>query len=147
MDFDTQVKLNIYETIARSAHVPNAHEVANALHVSLAEVEAAFINLHKKKLLVPEPDDATRVRMAPPFAGNATSFRVRVQDKIHHANCSWDALGIPAALHQDAIIEAEDGHSKEPIMLEVKHGAPVSAACVFHFAVPAAKWWDDIIYT
>lgn len=147
LDFDTQVKLHLYESIARDAHVPTAHEVASAMRVSLTEVQAAFSNLRKKKLLVPEPNDSTRIRMAPPFSGIATAFRVRVQDKFYYANCSWDALGIPAALHEDAIIEAEDGYSHEPIMLEVKHGEPVSAQCVFHFAVPAAKWWDDIIYT
>ena len=147
MDFDTKVKLHIYETIAHTAQAPTKHEVAEALHVSSEEVQTAFLNLHKKKLLVPEPNDATRIRMAPPFSGIATAFRVRVQDKTYYANCSWDALGIPAALHEDAIIEAEDGHTLEPILLEVKQDEPVDAACVFHFAVPAAKWWDDIIYT
>lgn len=147
MDFDTKVKLHIYEAIARATQPPSTREVAVALAAPLAEVETAFVNLHKKKLLVPEPNDATRIRMAPPFSGIATAFRVCVNDKIYYANCSWDALGIPAALHEDAIIEAEDGHSHEPIVLGVKHGEPVPAQCVFYFAVPAAKWWDDIIYT
>jgi hypothetical protein len=147
MDFDARVKLHVYETIARTTQAPTAHEVATALRASLAEVAAAFANLHKKKLLVPEPNDATRIRMAPPFSGIATSFRVQVKEKIYYANCCWDALGIPAALHEDAIIAAEDGHTGEPIILEIKNGRPVPEPCVFHFAVPAAKWWDDIIYT
>ncbi len=147
MDFDTKVKLHIYETIARTTQPPTAHEIAVALHAPLAEVETAFVNLHKKKLLVPEPNDPSRIRMAPPFSGIATSFRVKVKEKIYFANCSWDALAIPAALHEDASIEAEDGHSGEPIRLEVRNGKPVPEPCVFHFAVPAAKWWDDIVYT
>ena len=55
MDFDTKVKLHIYETIARTTQPPSTQEVAVALHAPLAEVETAFGNLHQKKLLVPEP--------------------------------------------------------------------------------------------
>ncbi len=77
----------------------------------------------------------------------STPFRVKVQDKIYYANCVWDALGIAAALKADAIIEASDGQSGEPMMLEVRNGQPVPQSCVIHFAVPAAHWWDDILYT
>jgi len=30
---------------------------------------------------------------------------------------------------------------------EIKNGQPVPQPCVFHFAVPAARWWEDIVYT
>src|SRR4249919_3381112 len=89
----------------------------------------------------------SRIRMAPPFSGVETSFRVKVQDNVYYANCAWDALGIAAALQADAKIEASDGYSGEPIMLEVRNGQPVPQSCVIHFAVPAAHWWDDILYT
>jgi hypothetical protein len=85
--------------------------------------------------------------MAPPFSGVETLFHVHVQDNIYSANCVWDALGIAAALHTDATIEASDGQSGEPMMLKVRNGQPVAEECIIHFAVPAAQWWDDIIYT
>ena len=147
MDFDTAVKMNIYETIAWTTQAPTSADVANALSTSPDEVEAALERLHKKRLVVPEPGDSSRIRMAPPFSGVATSFHVKVQDKIYFANCAWDALGIAAALQADAIIEAADGYSDEPMMLEVRNGQPVAQSCVIHFAVPAAHWWDDILYT
>jgi len=147
MDFDTAVKLNIYETIARTTQAPTSAEVAESLSASPEEVAAALERLHKKRLLVPKPGAPTRIRMAPPFSGIETSFRVKVQDRVYYANCAWDALGIAAALHADAIIEASDGYSGEPMMLEVRNGQPVPQRCVIHFAVPAAHWWDDIIYT
>ncbi len=147
MDFDTSVKLSIYEAIARTTRAPTSAEVAAALSASPEEVEAAFERLHQKRLLVPEPGDPSRIRMAPPFSGVETPFRVKVQDKVYHANCAWDALGIPAALHADAIVEAADGYSGEPMRLEVRNGQPVSQPCAIHFAVPAARWWNDIIYT
>jgi DNA-binding transcriptional MocR family regulator len=147
VDFDTTIKLNIYETIARTTRAPTTKDVAEALQVQLAEVEAAFERLHQRRLLVPEPGEPTHIRMAPPFSGIETAFRVNVQERSYYANCAWDALGVPAALHQDAVIEAADGFSGEPIKLEVKGGAPFPQPCVIHFAVPAAKWWDDIILT
>ena len=147
MDFDTAVKMNIYETIARTTQAPTSADMASSLGASPEEVAAALERLHKKRLLVPEPGDPSRIRMAPPFSGVETAFRVKVQDKVYYANCAWDALGIAAALHADAIIEASDGYSGEPMMLEVRSGQPVPQLCVIHFAVPAAHWWDDIIYT
>jgi hypothetical protein len=147
MDFDTAVKLHIYETIAQTTKPPTSLESARALNVSVAEMEAAFERLHKKRLLVPEPSDPSRIRMAPPFSGIETSFRVNVQGRLYYANCAWDALGIPAALHQDGVIEAVDGHTSEPLSLTVKDGKPIPQPCAIHFAVPAARWWQDIVYT
>ncbi len=147
MDFDTKVKLKIYETIAETTQAPTTHEIAQALGVPLTEVEAAFEKLHQKRLLVPEPGDPSRIRMAPPFSGVPTPFRVIVQGKSYYANCAWDAFGIAAALHQDALIETADAASGEPMRLEVKDGKPVLQPCVVHFAVPAARWWEDIIHT
>ncbi len=147
MDFDTTVKLNIYETIAETTHPPTTAEVATALGAPLQEVEAAFDRLHKKRLLVPEPGDPSRIRMAPPFSGVETPFRVTVRGKVYYANCVWDALGIPAALHEDGLVEAADGHTGEPMTIEIKDGKPVPQACAIHFAVPAARWWENIIFT
>ena len=147
MDFDTTVKMNIYETIAQTTHPPTTMEVARATGASLSEVEAAFARLHQKRLLVPEPGDPSRIRMAPPFSGIVTPFKVTVQGKIYYANCAWDALGIPAALQRDADVETADAQTGEAITLEVHGGQPVPEPCVIHFAVPAAKWWADIVYT
>ena len=147
MDLDTTVKLKIYDIIAHTTRPPTANEVAQMLGTPLAEVKAAFTRLHQKRLLVPEPGDPSRIRMAPPFSGILTPFPVNVQGKVYYANCVWDALGIPAALHQDAVIVASDAHSGEPITLEIVNGRPVAQPCVIHFAVPAARWWDDIVYT
>ena len=147
MDFDIAVKLEIYKTVAATTRIPSSLEIAKRLHHPPEEVEAAFHRLHDKRVLVPEPNDPTRIRMAPPFSGIETSFPVQIEDKIYFANCAWDALGIAAALKQDAIIPARDGYTNEPVTLEVKNGTVIPQDCVIHFAVPAALWWKDVIYT
>ena len=97
MTLDDAVKLEIYGRLAGTGTAPTAQEVATALALSQDEVTAAFARLHQRRLLVPEPGDAGRIRMAPPFSGIETTFRVRSGGIVYHANCVWDALGIPAA--------------------------------------------------
>jgi len=145
--FENDVKLCVYQRTVEHCHPPTSHEVARELRVSVAEVEQAFVALHAKRLLVPEPGDLSRIRMAPPFSGIETGFETLVESRRYHANCAWDALGVAAALHHDAEIEARDGHTGEPIHLAVRGGRPLPEPCVIHFAVPAARWWDDIIHT
>lgn len=147
LDFDTTVKLHIYRVIAETTRAPTSTEVAEALNSSTEEVEAAFQRLYQKRLLVLEPGNNSKIRMAPPFSGVATPFLVEVGGKSYYAPCAWDSLGIPAALHADGDIIASDGFTGEPMSLQVRDGNPIPQECVIHFAMPAARWWEDIIYT
>ncbi len=147
MDFGTVVKQHIYETVAETTRAPTSAEVAGALGRSVDEVEAAFESLAKKRLLVLEPGDRSRIRMAPPFSGVETAFRVIVEGKSYYANCVWDALGVVAALGRDGEVEASDAFTEEWMSLRIIDGEPEPQECAIHYAVPAAKWWDDIIFT
>jgi hypothetical protein len=147
VDFETRVKLAVYETIAKTAKVPASTDVAKSLGAPVEDVEKAFADLAGKRLLVLEPGDRSRIRMAPPFSGIGTVFRVEIGKRSYDANCVWDALGVAAALHSDAIVRAADGHDGSPMTLEVRDGAPVPQECAIHFAVPAARWWENIIET
>jgi len=146
-DLETKVKLAIYEVTAKTGRDPNSLAVSRKIDVDESEVVAAFGRLHTKLLLLPEPGDPSRIRMAPPFSGIATAFPVEANGRNYFANCVWDAYGIAAALHCDAISRASDGHTGEPLTLEVKNGRPVLKPYVAHFAVPAAQWWDNLIFT
>jgi len=146
-DLDTKVKLAVYRITADTGKVPTSSDVAGKIEIDEDDVRAAFGRLHAKRLLVPEPNDPSRIRMAPPFSGIPSAFPVEAQGKRYYANCVWDAFGVAAALHADAVIPASDGFSGEPLTLEVRNGQPVSQPYVAHFAVPAAHWWDDIVFT
>ena len=147
MDLDTSVKLSIYKMVAETTRLPSVAQVAEALGASVEEIQASFGRLHQKRLVVPEPNDPTRLRMAPPFSGIETPFRFSADGKDYFANCAWDALGIPAALHQAGTVDASDGYNDVSIRLQVGMNGPAPEACVIHFAVPAARWWKDIVYT
>jgi hypothetical protein len=146
-ELDTKIKLAVYRMIADTGAAPTSAEVAQATGLAENDVRGAFACLHAKRLLVPEPGDPSRIRMAPPFSGVPTAFPVEAQGKRYYANCVWDAYGIAAALHSDAVIPASDGYSGEPLTLEVRESQPITQPYVAHFAVPAAHWWDDIIHT
>ncbi len=147
LDLDTKIKLAIYEITAETGRVPNSSQVSRKIDIDETEAVAAFGRLHAKRLLLPEPGDPSRIRMAPPFSGVPTKFPVEANGKQYYANCVWDAYGIAAALHSDAISRASDGHTGERLTLEVKNGAPVLEPYLAHFAVPAAHWWDDLVFT
>jgi len=146
-ELDTKVKLELYRLTAEHGRIPNATELSEEMGLPRKEVVAAFARLHAKRLLVPEPGDPARVRMAPPFSGVPTAFPVEANGKRYYANCVWDAFGIAAALHSDAIIPASDGYSAQPLTLQITNNQPVPQPYVAHFAVPAAHWWDDIVFT
>ena len=146
-DFDTRVKVAVYDITAETAAIPTAAAVAKKMECSEINVLSAFGRLHAKRLLVPEPGDPRRIRMAPPFSGIPTAFPVDARGRRYYANCVWDAYGVAAALHSDAVIPAQDAYSHEPLTLEVRNGQPILKDYVAHFAVPAAKWWEDIVFT
>jgi len=117
-DFDNAVRLAIMDALL-AGRTPSTTSVAQALHVNADDVTAAFDRLAASRAIV--LDAPTRnVRMAAPLAGVETDFRVHLgDDQSVYANCVWDAYGIPAALHADAVIPASDAFTGEPLTLEV----------------------------
>jgi hypothetical protein len=86
-------------------------------------------------------DESGAIAMAHPFAGRRGGARVDAGGRTWWGNCAWDALGIVAALGlDDATVTAQD------VVVRVREGEPEGDA-VFHVAVPAAHWWDDIGHT
>jgi Alkylmercury lyase. len=147
MDFDTSVKLKIYEMVARTGRMPASVDIALLIGSSIADVEQAFQQLYEKRLLVLEPGTLSRIRMAPPFSGIETQHHVKIEAKLYFANCAWDAFGIAAALKQDADIESTCADCGETLTFQIREERLLPQEGVVHFAVPAAQWWRDIIYT
>ena len=86
-------------------------------------------------------DDEGGIVMAHPFAAHGDGARVDAGGRTWWGNCAWDGLGVVAALGlRDATVTAQK------VAVRVREGAPEERA-VFHVAVPAAHWWDDIAHT
>ena len=56
-----------------------------------------------------------------------------------------DALGIIAKLHGDGRVLASCGSSGERMELSVSEGILAGQGTV-HFALPARRWWEDIVF-
>lgn len=141
-----KVKLAVYRHTAENGRPPQAEAVARETGTALPELRQAYARLAQLRLLVLEPDGLT-IRMAPPFSGVPTQHRARVGDVDYFANCAWDALGIPAALHAQGEISSRCEQSRVPLLLRVGPQGPEPSSWLFHCAVPAAKWWHDIVFT
>jgi hypothetical protein len=145
-DFDARVKTAVYRWIADTTRAPAASEISVVLGEAPGTVRDAYRRLFQKRVLFLE-SDGEKIRMAPPFSGVATQHRAQVGDRSYFANCSWDSLGIPAALHVEADVYSRCEQSLEPIHVRVGKAGPEPENVVAHFAVPAAKWWADLVYT
>jgi len=50
-------------------------------------------------------------------------------------------------LHVDGKIETSCPDNGEPISIVVRRQRPDNEGLFFHCLVPAARWWDDIVFT
>ena len=146
MDFDTQVKLAIYRHFAETGRRPSPAEVAEVVGTDAGSVLEAYPRLRAQRVLALEPDGSA-IRMAPPFSGVPTQHSVIAGGKQYFANCAWDALGVLAALHQPGEVHSRCEQSGAPLILNVGLEGPEPSTWLFHCLVPAARWWDDIVFT
>jgi hypothetical protein len=145
-DFDSRVRAAIYSWFVERTEAPGVGALAAVLGEAPEAIRDAYGRLFRKRVLFLEPDGET-IRMAPPFSAIPTQHRVHVGERTYFANCSWDALGIPAAMHAPAEVFSRCEQTLDPIHLRVSLEGPGPENVVAHFAVPAAKWWADLVYT
>ena len=142
-----RIRNHVYSSFVRDGKAASASEAAAELHLAPAAVSDAFRRLQEAHALVLQPD-GNLIRMLNPFSAVETSYRVEAGGRSWFANCAWDALGIPGALHCDGRIESACPDCGEPLELEVRDGELVRGReLLVHFVVPARRWWDDIVFT
>jgi hypothetical protein len=152
-----QVRAFIYNHFADTSHPPSVDETAHHFDIDIEEASELYKELHNRHALFLEPEMST-IRMANPFSGIPTDFKVHANGKTYYANCAWDMLGIPAALHSDAVIEAVCTESNDSVRLEVRDGqistqddlsAGDGGLSEFrvHFPLPFARWYDNLVFT
>jgi hypothetical protein len=146
VELETRVKLAIYRHFAETGRPPSPDEVTGRVGADPAGVLGVYGTLAAKRLLVLEPDGSA-IRMAPSFSGVPTQHIVEAEGVRYYANCAWDALGVPAALHKASVVHSRCEQSGEPLRLRVGFDGPEPSDWLFHCLVPAASWWTDIVFT
>lgn len=140
------VRARVYDHIVATGRTPTVAEVASAAEISSVEAAAALTWLHERHALFLDQDGLS-IRIANPFSGVPTSFHVEANGRSYWANCAWDALGVPAALHAGATIDATLSDDETPVRLTVVAGMLDDHGELVHFPLPFANWYDDIVQT
>lgn len=141
-----QVRHFVYAHFAETTRPPSVDETAEHFGFSTDEATELYKELHNRHALFLDVDEVA-IRMANPFSGIPTDFRVHANGMTYFANCAWDMLGIPAALHCDAVIDAVFTESNEPIQLEVKDDKVTNGNLLVHFPLAFSRWYDDLVFT
>lgn len=145
-DFDHRVRAFIYQAALSRGYPPLIAEVADHLDVSPSEIREAFKRSAAGRVIVLQ-GDSDEILMANPFSAVPTPFLVHAEPYSCYGNCIWDAMGIPAMLHQDATIKAGCGDCGTAMDLHIRGGQLHADQGILHFAVPALHWWDDIVFS
>jgi alkylmercury lyase-like protein len=127
---ELEVRRRIFESFATTGDCPRLEE------------PDALAALAERHVVVLDPRDPERVLMAHPFAARGSDASVVAGGQTWWGNCAWDALGIVGALRvADATVQSGD------VSLTIREGSVVEEDVLFHVAVPAARWWEDIAFT
>lgn len=146
-----QIRYFVYSHIAETTRPPRVDEAAAHLGISIEEATEFYKELHNRHAVFLDLDKMA-IRMANPFSGIPTDFKVLANDKTYFANCAWDMFGIPAALHCDALIDAVCTGSNDTVRIEIKDGQITNhqftnSQLLIHFPLPFARWYDDLVFT
>jgi hypothetical protein len=143
---DIELRNLTYDRFVEQGRAPTAQEVAVAAGITIGDVHGAWRRLHDGHALVLNAA-MTEIRMANPFSAVPSAYRVQAAGRWWYANCAWDAFGICAAMHADGVIETSCPDCGKRIRVEVRDERPDDRTLLFHCLVPAAHWWDDIVFT
>ena len=135
----------IYSRIVATGDAPTAAEAAAIVGVARETAEQAFRDLAEAHVIVLD-GNSTTILFAPPFSAVPTGFRVHTPERAYFGVCAWDAFGVAAALHTDARIAAACAWSGDAIACGVENGRAYGDG-IIHLLVPAAHFWDNIVFT
>lgn len=142
---DLLVRARVYDVTMATGLPPTAGELSEGLGIPGGSVRESLERLAEAKALVLQRE-SREVLMANPFSAVPTPFAVHARGRLYYGNCIWDALGIQAMLRADARIESSCGCCGEAMRLSVDADALGPLSGVVHFAIPAHRWWQDIVY-
>jgi hypothetical protein len=143
---DTTIRRFVYDRVVGRGTPPTREDIAQTTGRDALEIRESLLRLSAARVFVLQPHSG-EILMAPPFSAVPTPFVVRTGGQSSYANCAWDALGVPVMMRQSARVDAACGCCGEALTLETRMDGPPMGVGIIHFAVPARRWWDDIVFT
>jgi hypothetical protein len=136
----------VYDTVRERGALPSIAELSTRSAESQSAVRVALARLAAARMLVVQRGSG-EVLMAPPFSAVPTPFLVRTSLHESYANCAWDALGVPVILGEPAQIISACGCCGDAMTLQADGTTTPMGDGVIHFAIPASRWWEDLVFT
>ena len=143
-DLDRLVRQYIYHAALNRGHPPTLAETAQTIKATSDETRASVQRLADGHVLVLQRDTG-EILMANPFSAVPTPFLVENESYACYGNCIWDAFGIAAMTKMDTRIKTACGDCGTAMEVRVLKGA-VQGEGLMHFALPARRWWEDIVF-
>lgn len=144
-ELDRLIRKYVYGVAMQCGSLPSLAETSTALNIPLSGVRVSIQRLADGHILVLQPETG-EILMANPFSAVPTPFLVELEDFSCFGNCIWDALGIAAMLKKDARIKTACGDCGTAMELSIVDGQVQGDAGIIHFALPALRWWEDIVF-
>lgn len=140
------VRKYVYDYFLRTGTAPTVAVAAQELKRPESSVREAFAVLAGTGALSLDLETGEIWRAAP-MCAVPTGFVVECAGRQLWGTCAWDALGIPAMLHQPASITASCACCSQPMTLSAGPEGLSGDSGVIHFAVPARDWYNDLAFT
>ncbi|GAA4633539.1 organomercurial lyase [Actinoallomurus vinaceus] len=140
----------VYATLAEEGRAPSAGELAVRWGRSPEETVWGLRELAVRHTIVLGAADDV-IRMAHPFSASPMGFVVSPLDGRDDRNwwggCAWDSFGISAALGVDVLIDTACPECGRRHRVTSGPERPPTPELTVHFPLPAARWWDDVVFT
>lgn len=141
------LRLAVYRSLASTGRAPGITELATTLGVPNDRIEAGLRALAAARHLALGGDG--RVLLAHPFSTIDLGFSVKGTHTLWWGGCSWDSFAIPHLVPDEPVVLVAttcQGCGR-PHAWVVRDDAPPDGSQIAHFLVPAARMWDDVLFT
>lgn len=141
---DLELRRLVYDILRRGGAVPAVARLARNSNAAPDAVTASLARLADAHMFVLGRDG--EILMANPFSAVPTPFVVSIGGSSWYGNCIWDAMGIAAMLASNAIVRTSCGCCGTAAKIRIPQDCSDANEWKAHFAIPAAHWWDDIVF-
>jgi hypothetical protein len=140
----SRVHHQLVRTLIDTGSCPGRSELAQRLHIPVAQVEQLLSELSEIHGIVLHPH-VCEPWLVHPFSTTPTAHWVEGPGASWWAPCIWCALGVATLVRGETRIHTRVAAEAEPVIIPVVDGQPTGLEDVWvHFAIPLARAWQNV---
>ena len=141
------LRLAIYASLASTGRAPDRAALGAGLGVEPDEIESGLRQLAAARHLV--LDSGGRIVLAHPFSTVDLGFSVKGRRTLWWGGCIWDSFAVPHVVpdEPEVLVATTCQGCGRAHAWVVGRDAPPAGDQLAHFLVPAARMWDDVVFT